>query len=31
MDKKFVLGVKVKICKPTIFSDCEVAYQLSNI
>ena len=31
MDKKFVLGVKVKICKPTIFPDCEVAYQLSNI
>ena len=28
---EFVLGVKVKITKPDIFSDCEVAYQLSNI
>ncbi len=31
MSKKFVMGAKVKISKPTIFSDCEVAYQLSNI
>ena len=31
ISKKFVMGAKVKICKPTIFSDCEVAYQLSNI
>ena len=31
ISKKFVIGAKVKICKPTIFSDCEVAYQLSNI
>ena len=31
MSKKFVMGARVKICKPTIFSDCEVAYQLSNI
>ena len=28
---EFVLGVKVKITKPYIFYDCEVAYQLSNI
>ena len=28
---KFVLGSKVKICKPNIFDDCEVAYELSNI
>jgi len=28
---EFVLGVKVKITKPDIFYDCEVAYQLSNI
>lgn len=28
---EFVLGVKVKITKPNIFYDCEVAYQLSNI
>ena len=28
---QFVLGVKVKITKPDIFYDCEVAYQLSNI
>ena len=28
---KFVLGVKVKICKPDIFDNCEVAYELSSI
>ena len=26
-----VIGAKVKISKPDIFSDCEVAYELSNI
>ena len=26
-----VIGAKVKISKPDIFNDCEVAYQLSNI
>ena len=28
---KFVFGVKVKVSKPDIFDDCEVAYELSNI
>ena len=27
----YVIGAKVKISKPDIFSDCEVAYELSNI
>ncbi len=26
-----VIGAKVKISKPDIFNDCEVAYELSNI
>ncbi len=26
-----VIGAKVNISKPTIFNDCEVAYELSNI
>ena len=26
-----VIGAKVKISKPDIFKDCEVAYELSNI
>ena len=30
-DNKFVIGSKVNICKPSIFDDCEVAYELSNI
>ena len=30
-NNKFVYGSKVKICKPNIFDDCEVAYELSNI
>ncbi len=29
-NNKFVSGSKVKICKPDIFDDCEVAYELSN-
>ena len=29
--KKYVIGAKVQISKPNIFSDCEVAYELSNI
>ena len=28
--KEFVIGAKIKITKPDIFSDCEVAYELSN-
>ena len=28
---KFVVGSKINICKPSIFDDCEVAYELSNI
>ena len=28
---KFVLGAKVKISKPDIFDNCEVAYELSSI
>jgi len=27
----YVIGAKVKIIKPDIFNDCEVAYELSNI
>ena len=27
----YVIGAKVKISKPDIFNDCEVAYELSNI
>ena len=30
-DNKYVSGSKVRICKPDIFDDCEVAYELSNI
>jgi 7,8-dihydroneopterin aldolase/epimerase/oxygenase len=30
-DNKFVVGSKVNICKPSIFGDCEVGYELSNI
>ena len=30
-DNKFVVGSKVNICKPSIFDDCEVGYELSNI
>jgi dihydroneopterin aldolase len=30
-DNKFVIGSKVNICKPSIFDDCKVAYELSNI
>lgn len=28
---QFVVGAKVNITKPDIFSDCEVTYELSNI
>ena len=31
MRNSYVIGVKVKISKPDIFNDCEVAYELSNI
>ena len=31
MTKSYVIGLKVKISKPDIFNDCEVAYELSNI
>ena len=31
MKNKYVIGAKLKISKPDIFSDCEVAYELSNI
>ena len=31
MKKKYVIGAKIKINKPDIFSDCGVAYELSNI
>ena len=31
MINSFVIGAKVKISKPDIFNDCEVAYELSNI
>jgi 7,8-dihydroneopterin aldolase/epimerase/oxygenase len=30
-NNKFVIGSKINICKPSIFEDCEVAYELSNI
>ena len=30
-EKKFVVGSRVTICKPDIFNDCEVAYEISNI
>jgi dihydroneopterin aldolase len=30
-EKKFVVGYRVTICKPDIFNDCEVAYEISNI
>ena len=30
-ENKFVVGSRVTICKPDIFSDCEVAYEISNI
>ena len=31
MINNYVLGAKVKISKPDIFNDCEVAYELTNI
>ena len=31
MRNSYVIGTKVKISKPDIFDDCEVAYELSNI
>ena len=31
IQSKFVIGAKIKITKPDIFFDCEVAYELSNI
>ncbi len=31
MINNYVIGAKVKISKPDIFNDCEVAYELSNI
>ena len=31
MINSHVIGAKVKISKPDIFDDCEVAYELSNI
>jgi dihydroneopterin aldolase len=31
MINSYVVGAKVKISKPNIFNDCEVAYELSNI
>ena len=31
MKNSYVIGAKVKISKPDIFNDCEVAYELSNI
>jgi len=30
-ENKFVVGSRVTICKPDIFNDCEVAYEISNI
>ena len=30
-ENKFVVGSRVTICKPDIFKDCEVAYEISNI
>ena len=31
MRNSYVIGAKIKISKPDIFNDCEVAYELSNI
>ena len=31
MRNSYVIGAKVKISKPDIFNDCEVAYQITNI
>ena len=31
MINSYVLGAKVKVSKPDIFNDCEIAYELSNI
>ena len=31
MRNSYVIGAKVKISKPDIFNDCEIAYELSNI
>ena len=31
MRNSYVIGAKVKISKPDIFKDCEVAYEISNI
>ncbi len=31
MINTYVIGAKVNISKPTIFNDCEVSYELSNI
>ena len=31
MKHSYVVGVRVKVTKPDIFDDCEVAYELSNI
>ena len=31
MRNSYVISAKVKISKPDIFNDCEVAYELSNI
>ena len=31
MINSYVIGAKVNICKPDIFNDSEVAYELSNI
>ena len=31
MINTYVIGARVKVSKPNIFNDCEVAYELSNI
>ena len=31
IQNEFVIGAKIKITQPDIFSDCEVSYELSNI
>ena len=31
MKNNYVIGIKIKISKPNIFSDCEVGYELSSI
>ena len=31
MRNSYVIGAKVKISKPDIFNDCEVAYEITNI